>query len=78
VEHGIKYFHEQRRAFVFGSNALEWLLSFSPHDWSDIYVLQTSRDGSFPRSVDALSLKVHVRMKVKVPRADEWATLFNA
>jgi hypothetical protein len=75
VEHGIKCFHEKRRAFVFGSNALEWLLSFSPCDWSDICMLQTSRDGSFPQAVDDLSLKVHVRMKVKVPQRNEWATL---
>ena len=68
IESGIKYFHQQRRAFIFGSNTLEWLLSLSPRDWSSIYVAQSSGD-------DVLSAKIHARMTVSVmSQPDKWAT----
>jgi hypothetical protein len=36
VERGVKRFKVSRRCVVFGENALEWMLSLSRRDWSDI------------------------------------------
>jgi hypothetical protein len=65
IEKGIKRFTRQRRAFVFGSNSLEWLLSFSPRDWSVIYVAQIL-------PLDVFSSKVHCRMQVVLSPPKDW------
>lgn len=65
VESGIKYFNFERRAFVFGSNSLDWLLSFSPRDWSVIYVARVP-------SLDIFATKVHRRMNVITSELHDW------
>ena len=66
VERGIKRFQQGRRVFVFGSNSLAWLMSFSPRDWALIYVVLDS-------SADALTRSVHRRMKVELSTPLNWA-----
>jgi hypothetical protein len=67
VEKEIKRFSRQRRAFVFGSNSLEWNLSFSPRDWSVICVAQ-----SLP--LDVFTSKVHCRMQIVLSPPKDWVT----
>jgi len=66
VEQGIKTFDHSRRVFVFGSNSLAWLLSFSPRDWAVIFVASLSVE-------DALTRSVHRRMNVVLSKSSDWA-----
>jgi hypothetical protein len=65
VERGIKHFARQRHVFVFGQNAVDWLLSFSHRDWATIYVAQPSRLTSFDS-------KVFRRMGVIISPSISW------
>jgi hypothetical protein len=65
VERGIKRFERKRRAFVFGTNALEWLLGSSPRDWSAIYVAHSS-------GLDPLLEKVMRRMNAVDSSPEDW------
>ena len=67
MESGFKSFNCEPRAFVFGSNSLEWLLSFSPCNWSVMCMAQGSLLG-------ILATKVCCRMKIDVSEQQDWAT----
>jgi hypothetical protein len=54
VERGTKHFKRARRCVVFGENALDWILSLSKKDWSEVGWFPSSALG--PTEKAALTL----------------------
>jgi hypothetical protein len=44
IERGLKVFARARTCLVVGENAGEWLLSFAPRDWLEVFVMAKSSD----------------------------------
>jgi hypothetical protein len=57
VERGVKDFRQPRTCVVFGENAGDWLLSFSPRDWKEVKVVGEASDSWLSLTARAL-LKV--------------------
>jgi hypothetical protein len=60
VERGLKDFRHSRTCVVFGENAGDWLLSFSPRDWREVKLVGEASDSWLSLTAPALPQVTYV------------------